>query len=208
MRKLIPAILLVLVLSCSAAFAGTYSLTYAGQSWGGISTIYKNGVSLGNFYIGPYKMNVTPISPSGPTATMPLVCIDGGTKLTGGTWTINNSSIDTTAEIQAVYIAIQMINGIGTLTTVQEAAMQFAVWNLMDPGFSGTLIYTANNVTNTAIQNVIANMKPSGPFGYKVYWPEDPAINQPFVGVPEPSLIILLGLGLGAVGLIWGRFKS
>ncbi len=92
--------------------------------------------------------------------------------------------------------------------------MQFAVWNLMDPGFDGTtLIYTSSraNVNSEAILGIITTMTPPPSFDnldYKIFWPTDPKTNQPFVGVPEPSLIVLLGLGLGAVGLIWGRFKS
>lgn len=75
-RRVIAPVLLVFALSCSTLFADTVSLSFANKAWGGTSGIYQwdsasssykvyyDPAGYSNFYIGPYLMNISPVSPS------------------------------------------------------------------------------------------------------------------------------------------------
>lgn len=201
MKRCMLIAVAVLVLASSAALADTYTLTYSyGSGSSNIFTSTDGGTTWSQhgstaYVTGPYYMYVQNTIPGSPSILMPLICLDGAVDLKGGTWEIGSANISQ----QALWIGYNMLTG--GMSGTELIGMQFAVWQLADP--IGRLYKSNDGTIDAAMADWLdLNKHPIGSFGYTIFNPVDPKINQRFEGVPEPSLLILLGIAILAVGPI------
>ncbi len=202
MRRFMLCTIAVLVFSCSTSYADTYRLSWLG-TYSYASQISLDGgltwLGGGAYYaMGPYGMEVQDFDSSGTLATtsnQQLVCLAGQYELTSGTWELRSTS---RLDPKALAVAYLMLTG--SFSNVELAGMQFEVWQLMDAAHNyyspdaGVMYYMAS-WSATDLTSIIPMAQASS----FVYWPTIPPTHQPFLGVSEPPLQLLLGLGIFSI---------
>jgi len=192
------------------------------------------GVSqyLGDYYIAPYEISV------GGT-TYELICDDAYDEITmGETWTATTetfSNLTSSNPTNPALFATQSNGGAFGLTGYQEAAWlaqqitanwtsdpttageyQYALWDLFDPNFTGTVNAPADGLTSAEVSQIGTYLSDaetacgSGSCSYSgtIYtpyqWTGQPQ-NRPqeflAVAMPEPMTLWSLLLALAAIGV-------
>lgn len=231
MRKLFAILAVTVLMSAASAWAGTVQLGGWTDGTGGITigsssfTVYLGAVpakfdtgletllycvsdlniSLGQgalpyrytyVYTGPFSMNTE-------WAAVPQPNPPGGTNLNGqrASWLYINFAADAT-------------------TSEKQAALQLAIWNAVwDTDFtlasgnfkssvSGSLLTTAQGyLTALGTAQTAGEMGSVDASYYRLF--KNGVEQQGFIGpVPEPALILLLGLGIGGVFVVSRRMTK
>lgn len=218
MRTAAFTIAAILVLACPSALADGYQLSFlgptgdlndAGQyyqlSW---TNSLTNTSKSENVYYGPYSMRVTDQSNSS-SQVLALVCLDGAINFDGNAvYFSSNTGVTNNA---ALSIASRMLSG-DYDSAAELVGMNLALWTLMDATNQirpGSVTFTSTYGGANDIAAALLTSAPSMAFSgsYTIYTPQSTPPSQRFLLVPEPSLILLLGMGLGAVALIGCRFS-
>jgi hypothetical protein len=227
--KLCIWIAAILILSCSSVFADTYKLTFnsgtgkfndGGQyndlTW--TNTIIPKTV-VENVYYGPYRMTVTnTTNVPNTSAIMPLVCIDGAVNFNGNAVYFSPGAGITNET--ALYIANLMLTGQYN-SRAELVGLNLALWTLLDPtnqAYHNLTSVTFSSSYSDPSTGKFANtwrdeyLSQSMSFSgtYTVYTPVNQGSSQRFLTVqaPEPSLIMLLGIGVLGVGILAGKNSS
>ena len=210
MTKTLLFLLLVTVFFSASAKADSVPLTI------------NNGGSIisGGVYVGPYNF-------TSDGQSLQLVCdtfqndvyppetwtarttgIGGGTGLFG--------SASSAQYQQSAWLVQKMFANLGN--TQRVADIQWAIWDIFDPGTCGTGVSNCDPYGNPGDQSSIAGWiaaagTNSGGGNYSnvvIYtpqsgWPANDGVPQEYIGIvstPEPGTLTLMLIGLGALGLM------
>jgi PEP-CTERM motif len=89
-----------------------------------------------------------------------------------------------------------------TTNQTTQAEDQWAIWSFTDQGYDP---YGSANLASI-IANAESNLSTFNPAGWEILTPDDGTYGQEFmINTPEPSSILLLGLGLGALFMLKRR---
>jgi len=205
--------MLFLLAAAMTASAGTVSLTIDN---GGSNT-------SGGVYVGPYNFTSggqslqlicdtfqNEVDPP-ETWTANMTTVPGGTGLFGST--------SSAQYLQVAWLAQQMFANITNATTVAD--IQWAIWDIFDPGTCGTGVSNCDPYGNPGDQSSISGWVTSAqdPANYTtgnysnlvIYtpvsdWPSGDGVPQEYIGLvstPEPGSLLLIGTSL--LGLITMR---
>jgi hypothetical protein len=200
MKRVVLLAFVLLLVGSSALFAD--SLSFDPNIWGmGLQP------TIGNELVGPYPMRL-----NGATSNIPLYCITYQVSADWNSFEVNKTTTGYGAQAYVLSMLGNELNGV----TVDNQMVQWALWYLMSSDYVSKP-YMINGQTaqqvlnsyktvqgyawvNTAIALAIAGHGNPLSSGYEVYVDKND-VHQSFIHmVPEPSLILLLGIGLGCVG--------
>jgi hypothetical protein len=189
MKKILWLTFLTLMIGCSAAFADTLTLVSP-----------PPGPSYGGYYIAPYYLQLN--QPTGPI--LQLTCVDPAHSITQGqTWGITIQDVSTDTKFQGLAYLISQYSG-------HPAAIQWAIWEIMMPGFAAAHMTSdpAHLLTlpDTDINGIAYWVKQYNDgnklVGTKLtYYEPTGGAGQGFLGLPEPGSILLIGIGFLVVSL-------
>jgi hypothetical protein len=201
-----------------SVFADTASMTLTGAG-----SNVLNGV-----YIGPYTASINGTS-------TPVICDDyADESFIPESWTANVSSLSnltstnhpgqSTLYDEVAYLTLELLGA--PKNSLQAAEIQYAIWDVFDPQAFADLKnfnladYNAANAYLTDAQNNYSSLTPAQLAGFVVYTPNTkyaitcgsgPCASTPpqefIVYTPEPSTILLFGLGLAGLFLLKRREK-
>jgi len=156
-----------------------------------------NGQQVGGDYVSPYSATIEPAN-----LTFPVFCDDFVDQVNlGETWdvTIEQGTNTTGAKFAAAdYPVLFWLAEQDTSATY--ITTQLSMWTETDPGFTG-----ATTASNALLTTARADQSSVDLAEWQVYTPTGYGQEQ-IADSPEPSTIVLIGLGLVAVGLL--RRKS
>lgn len=178
---------------------------------------------MGGVYVGPYNFTGTV---NGQSGSFQLICDDFADEVYGGeSWNVTTSTLPSLSNVQfsgtmqyqeVAWLAQNMFQNLGDTQTVGD--IQWAIWDIFDPGASSTDPY--GTLSGTDQQN-IANwlgwadsQYGSGDYSNVMFYtpvagtqPSGDGRPQEYVGLtatPEPSTLLLVALAL-PLSLIFGR---
>jgi len=210
MTKTLLLLLFVTVLFSPSAKADTVSLTI------------NNGGSItsGGVYVGPYNFTSNgqslqlvcdtfqnDVYPP-ETWTANITTIGGGTGLFGST--------SSTQYQEGAWLVQQMFGNLSNKQTVAD--IQWAVWDIFDPGTCGTGVSNCDPYGNPGDQSGIAGWiaaagtsSSGGNYSNVVIytpqsgWPANDGLPQEYIGIvstPEPDTVSLMLIGFASLGLM------
>lgn len=221
------AIAVVMLAAASAASADSLQLSNGGN------------YAMGGVYVGPYNFtgNI-----GGQTVSLQLICDDFKSDVTSGeSWQVNVSplpssyaTLGSASQYQQVAYLAQMLfgldpngngNGQGYAQTVGE--LQWAIWNIFDPGIGVTGSNPDPYGTLTSLQvmtimkyvTMAQNNAASGDYSNLLVYtpisgtqqpnPPNTGLPQEYFGevtpTPEPGVLLLLGAGVAGLLLLRRR---
>lgn len=153
-----PLLLLLTLAVSGSAFADSTYLTFTGVG----------GQNLGGAYVAPYYgvLSSAPLNPNPPSASTPkieIICDDWQddvflqnpneywqvTVTNLGTQNVSETKFDNLTNYdEAAYLVYEM--GLSANSS-QIADIQFAIWDLMDPGYLGTSNHLFSTTGNTSL---------------------------------------------------------
>ena len=205
---LLSAVALFCVPSATHATATTFTLTSAGN------------IVDHNYYVGPYTASITGGS------SLQIICDNFNTNVhIGLTWTavantfsnptflanVKLAGISTTGKSAlqnyeaAAWLAEQILANLSNATKVGD--LQFALWAIFSPQAKGSAGFTAGAASyyQTAINGVYTTSQ----FSNVIFWTPNPlSASQEYITVtpiPEPSTVLLFGIGLLTLGVTLRR---
>jgi hypothetical protein len=185
------------------------------------SAVYFNG----SYAFGDNGYGIPPYGGTLGGQSAEFYCVDFSHDITGGmSWTaavtpvtvggnysatfLGNSSSPTYAGSNAnagndyllfAYILTEMGQ---TTNQTTQAEDQWAIWSFTDNGYDP---YGSANLA-AIIANAESNLSSFNPAGWEILTPDDGTYGQEFmINTPEPSSILLLALGLGALFVLKRR---
>jgi hypothetical protein len=205
---LFSTVVLFCIPSAAQATPTTFTLTSAGH-------IVDHG-----YYVGPYTASITGGS------TLQIICDNFNTNVhLGLTWTaiantlsdpaflakVKLAGISTTGKSAlqnyeaAAWLAEQILANLSNATKVGD--LQFAIWAIFSPQAKGSAGFTAGAASyyRTAINGVYTTNQ----FSNVTFWTPNPLYaSQEYITVtpvPEPSTLLLFGIGLLTLGVTLRR---
>lgn len=192
-------------LSCSASPINT--LTFKSST----------GPVAGGVHVYPYNLSL-----NGSTTTTPMMCINYDDHVTQNEmWQVTGQAVSTASSVkfqEDVWLFSQLGTG-----KYADADIQFAVWDVLDPGVGGNAGY--GSVAKTLVsmaQNAIPGLNDAFLNRYTIYSPVLTAdamktwtdgTPQSFLAktnavTPEPSSLLLMVTGLFATGVVVSRRRA
>ena len=175
------------------------------------------GQVVGGVYVYPYDLSF-----DGASQTVPMMCINYDDEVTmGETWQVTGQVISKASSIalqEDAWLFSQV--GAGTYT---DADIQFAVWDILDPGVGGnpgldSVAQTLVGMAQTAVPgldnsslNRYTVLSPTVTQQAEADWTD--GLPQSFIVptsavAPEPSSLFLLGTGLVAASILLMRRRA
>ena len=205
---LFSAVVLFCIPSAAQATATTFTLTSGGN------------IVDHNYYVGPYTASITGGS------TLQIICDNFNTNVhLGLTWTavantfsdptflakVKLAGISTTGKSAlqnyeaAAWLAEQIFANLGNATKVGD--LQFAIWAIFSPQAKGSAGFTAGAAAD--YQTAINGVYSTNQFSNVTFWTPNPLYaSQEYITVtpvPEPSTVLLFGIGLLTLGVTLRR---
>lgn len=210
MTKTLLLLLFVTVLFSPSAKADTVSLTInnggsitSGGVYVGRYNFTSNGQSL-QLVCDTFQNDVYPPE----TWTANITTIGGGTGLFGST--------SSTQYQEGAWLVQQMFGNLSNKQTVAD--IQWAVWDIFDPGTCGTGVSNCDPYGNPGDQSGIAGWiaaagtsSSGGNYSNVVIytpqsgWPANDGLPQEYIGIvstPEPDTVSLMLIGFASLGLM------
>jgi hypothetical protein len=202
MKRIALIAFAILLVGCPALFAD--SLEFDPDIWNIISAR-----TIGGEPVGPYPMRL-----NGSTSDIYLWCISYQQSPDWKSFTVVKNTTDYGAQAYVLSMLGKEFDG----TKIDNEMVQWALWYLLSSDYVAdpTKRYKINGLTAQDVLNSYANdyewinvaialadEGASHPLtsGYEVYV-DQTNLYQSFIQmVPEPSLILLLGIGVGVAGL-------
>jgi hypothetical protein len=205
---LLSAVVLFCIPSAAQATATTFTLTSAGN------------IVDHNYYVGPYTASITGGS------TLQIICDNFNTNVhIGLTWTaiantfsdptflskVKLAGISTTGKSAlqnyeaAAWLAEQILANLSNATKVGD--LQFALWAIFSSQAKGSAGFTAGAAAD--YQTAINGVYTTNQFSNVTFWTPNPSYaSQEYITVtpvPEPSAVLLFGIGLVTLGVTLRR---
>jgi hypothetical protein len=213
---------------CLLVVAATL-LCFAPSAFGQATLTLVNGGNdaMGGAYVGPYNFTLTNGSQS---QQLQLICDDAASEVYAGeSWQFTTATLPSLTNVkfsgpnqtqgyeEIAWLVQQMYANIGNAQTVGD--IQWAIWDIFDPGVSSDdpwgqigstdqsniqnwlslaglpSNYSAGNYSDIVIYTPVLGTQPQQFGGPQEYF----GMNTP-IPTPEPSTLLMLGLGLMALG--------
>lgn len=142
---------------------------------------------------------------------LPGFCIEGAQGFNFLPAVYNKSAVDANDEYAAAFVADKYFSGGYGFTNDAEAAAQYAIWKILQPQsqINDPVPAWALNSIIDPIVTEAKNAVTAGYLGVNWFILENETQQDFIAKVPEPSTLLLIGLGLvGLAGLSRRKFKG